>query len=373
MIYFDNAASTPVEPEVTQLVHDLMRDNYGNPSSLHEPGRRSRVVIEEARKTIAELLGVSSSEIVFTSGGTEANNHILWSCFLDLKIQHFITSPLEHPAVLNTLKNISNHFDIKISYVNINSQGHIDIEHLDHILKNSPLTLVSLMHANNEIGNLLPVNQVKKLCDNHKALFHSDTVQTIGKYQMDLHSLGFDFAVASAHKFHGPKGVGFSYINSDKELKSFITGGMQERDLRAGTENIYCIAGMALALEIAMKDIKENQKHISNLKSRLIGKITRELPEIEFYGDEKKEGLYSIINLKLPQTEHSEMLPIKLDIEGIAVSGGSACSSGSNKPSHVISPLDPEEARPSLRVSFSKFNTTKEIDVFVETLKNIYL
>ncbi len=369
MIYFDNAASTPPEPEVVKLVNNLMRDNFGNPSSIHEYGRRARVVIENSRKTIASLLGVSSSEIIFTSGGTEANNHILWSCFLDLKIKHFVTSPLEHPSVLNTLKNISNHFKANISYVKINSRGQTDIDHLGRILKNSPPSVVSLMHANNEIGNLLPLKQVKKICNKHNAIFHSDTVQTIGKYEMDLHSSGFDFAIASAHKFHGPKGVGFAYINSGKKIKPLITGGMQERSLRAGTENVCYIAGMSLALELAMKDIEKKQKHISKLKSRLIEKIKNELPDIKFYGCEDKEGLYTLINLSLPPGESSEMLPVKLDIEGIAVSGGSACSSGSNKPSNVISSLGIKPQRPSLRISFSKYNTADEIDTFFEKLK----
>ncbi len=373
MIYLDNAASTSIEPEVIELMCRLTGENFGNPSSIHEHGRRSKLLIENSRKRIATLLGVSSSEIIFTSGGTEANNLILWSCLLDLKIKHFVTSPLEHPAVLKTLENISKHFDLKISYVNVNSEGHIDIGHLDLLLKNSPPSVVSLMHANNEIGNLLPVKQVKKMCDKHNALFHSDTVQTIGKYQINLHSLGFDFAVASAHKFHGPKGAGFVYTKSGIEIKPFITGGVQERNIRAGTENVYGIAGMALALELAMKDIEKNQKYIAGLKQNLKEKIKQEIPEIEFYGDESKEGLYTIVNLRLPANERSEMLPHKLDIEGICVSGGSACSSGSSKPSHVISSLGLKPERPSLRISFSKYNKQDEVDKLIRALKKIYL
>ena len=228
------------------------------------------------------------------------------------------------------------------------------------------------MHANNEIGNILSVKQVKKICDKYGAIFHSDTVQTIGKYQMDIRSLGFDFAIASAHKFHGPKGVGFAFINSDRELKPLITGGMQERSLRAGTENVCSIAGMSLALELALKNIEKSQVHIQKLKYKLIERINNELPDIKFYGDPRREGLYTLVNLSLPPGEKSDMLAVKLDIEGIAVSGGSACSSGSNKPSHVISSLGIMPERPSLRISFSKLNTEDQVDKFVEILKEFY-
>lgn len=371
MIYFDNAASTPLEPEVAKLISKLISEEYGNPSSIHENGRRSKILIENSRKKIASLLGVSSSEIIFTSGGTEANNHILWNCTLGLKIINYITSRLEHPAVLRTLESISKHFDLSINYVNVDQAGNTDTGHLNDLLANSPRSVVSLMHANNEIGNLLPASQVKKICDKHNAIFHSDTVQTIGKYHMNLRSLGFDYAVASAHKFHGPKGAGFIYAGSGEKINPFITGGMQERNLRAGTENVYGIAGMALALELAMNDIEKNRKYISGLKHRFKKKIQQEFAEIEFYGDNKKEGLYTIVNLRLPTSKSFEMLPVKLDIEGISVSGGSACSSGSNKPSHVISSLGLKPEKPSLRVSFSKFNKPEEIDEFVKTLKKI--
>ncbi len=371
MIYFDNAASTPLEPGVCELIGKLMHEEFGNPSSIHEHGRRSKTLVENSRKKIATLLGVSSSEIIFTSGGTEANNHILWNCTLGLQIRNYITSRLEHPSVLRTLENISKYFDVSINYVDVDARGNIDIQHLDDLLAKSPRSLVSLMHANNEIGNLLPVKQVKKICDNHNSIFHSDTVQTIGKYNIKLRSLGFDYAVASAHKFHGPKGAGFIYAGSGEKINPFITGGMQERSLRAGTENVCAIAGMALALELAVNDVEKNRKYISGLKQRLKEKLQQEFADIEFYGDNEKEGLYTIVNLRLPSNKNFEMLPFRLDIEGIAVSGGSACSSGSTKPSHVISSLGLKPEKQSLRVSFSKFNKPEEIDKFVKVLKKL--
>ncbi len=372
MIYFDNAASAPVEPEVVKLINRLIGENYGNPSSIHELGRRSRVLIENSRKKIARLINVSPSEIIFTSGGTEANNHILWSCFLDLKFKHFVTSYLEHPSVLNTLDNLAKHFGIKISYVNHNSKGHIDTSHLEALLKDSPPAVVSLMHANNEIGNLIPLNQVKDICQKHGAVFFSDTVQTIGKFRIEAESFGFDFATASAHKFHGPKGVGFIYAKSTNKMKSFITGGSQEKNLRGGTENVYGIAGMALALEIAMKEIKKNHSYISGLKFKLIDILSKELPEIEFNGDVKNKSLYTIINLRLPKSDKSEMLLANLDIEGIAVSGGNACSSGSNKASHVLKSVGVKPENPSIRVSLSKYNEVWELEKFTKILKKVY-
>ena len=372
MIYFDNAASTPIEPEVIELINKTMKEYFGNPSSPHEYGRRSKVLIENSRKSIANLVGVSSSEIIFTSGGTEANNHILWSCILDLKRYHFITSPIEHPSVLNTLDNISRHFDIKVTHVAIDSKGHIDTDHLDNILKTSPPSVVCLMHANSEIGNLLPVKKVNKICKNHNAIFFSDTVQSIGKFNINLNDSGFDLAIGSAHKFHGLKSTGFIYLSPDSKLKPLITGGAQENNMRAGTENVYGIAGMSKALEIAMRDVEKNQNHISQLKQKLIEMIKEELPEIEFNGDVNVKGIHTIINLRLPASEKSEMLLANLDIEGFAVTSGSACSSGSNKPSRVITSLGVPPEKPSLRISFSKYNKPGEIEKFVETLKQIY-
>lgn len=371
-IYFDNAASTPIDPVVIKLTKKLMHENFGNPSSIHNYGRHAKVLIENSRKSIANILNVSPSNIIFTSGGTEANNHILWNCVLNLGINNFITSPLEHPSVISTLKNISNYFKIKVNYVDINSKGNIDLKHLDFILKNSPASVVSLMHANNEIGNLLPVKQVKKICKSHKAIFHSDTVQTTGKFEMDLNALGFDFATASAHKFYGPKGTGFIYASSNNQIKSLITGGSQERNIKAGTENIHGIAGMALALEIAAKNFDKNLNHISSLKNRMIKRIKQELPEIGFYGESENKGLYTILNLKLPPNEKSEMLQNNLDIDGIAVSAGNACSSGVSNYSHVISALVEKTKNPSLRISFGKQNRNEEVEKLINTLKKIY-
>ncbi len=367
LIYLDNAASTPIDMEVQAVMIDSF-EVFGNPSSVHVQGRKARVLVEKARRTVAKIMHVPPAEIFFTSGGTEANNAILWGCALDLGFKHFITSPLEHPAVLKPLEFLRQFAGIQVHFVHIDTLGHIDLKHLERLLEEYPGALVSLMHANNETGNLLPVNAVSELCKKLRAVFHSDTVQTIGKYSMDLSQLGFDYAVASAHKFHGPKGVGFMAIRSGKFFKPFITGGGQERNMRAGTENLPAIIGLTKALEIAHRRMAEDREYISSLKSACIGLLRERIPGVSFNGDAAGSSLHTILNVSLPLDMDAEMLLPSLDIAGICVSSGSACASGSNKTSHVLSAMGVDTHRPSVRISFGRQNTLKEVIVLVDVL-----
>ncbi len=371
MIYLDNAATTLVPEEVIRVISESLSRVYGNPSSIHGEGRKARIVIEKARRAIASLLNVQPGEIVFTSGGTEGNNAILWSCFHDLGIKCFITSPLEHPSVINTLAAIKQHGGARVLFVNRLPDGHIDPYHLEQLIVENPESLVCLMHANNEIGNLLPVKTVAALCRKHGALFHSDMVQTIGKFHTDIRALGPDFAVASAHKFHGPKGVGFMFVKSRAGMRPFIAGGAQERSLRAGTENVSGIAGMAAALEWISQDLDESRALITSLKDSLISGIRSGLPEIGFNGDPDRSSLHTIVNLRLPDYLDPDLVLPRLEQYGICASSGSACSSGSHKGSHVLRALDPEEKHPSLRISFSKFNTHQDVDHLLGALKKL--
>ncbi len=368
IIYLDNAASTPVEGAVLDVMAACQRDIFGNPSSLHEEGRKARVAVEQARRGIARLMNVSPSEVFFTCGGTEANNAILWGCARDREHKHFITSRLEHPAVLKPLQVLRQAMDIHVHYVNVDPLGHIDTGHLADLLKRYPGAVVSLMHANNETGNLLPVKAVAALCKEHQAPFHSDTVQTVGKFNIDIDYLGIVYAVASAHKFHGPKGVGFMIVRSGHFFEPFITGGGQERNMRAGTENVCGIVGMAKALELASERMEGDMNHIAALKTECVRLLREQLPDITFNGDAEGASLHTILNLSLPVGTDPEMLLPKLDIAGICVSSGSACASGSSKGSHVLEALGVDPQRPSLRVSFSRFNTMDEIAALVKSL-----
>ncbi len=369
LIYLDNAASTPMSEAVIAAMNDCMRDVYGNPSSVHDQGRRARVLVEQSRRTIAKLLQVSPAEVFFTSGGTEANNAILWGCYHDLQIKHYITSRLEHPAVLQCLEAIRSNYGIHIHFVDITENGHVNTEHLEALLAEFPDALVSLMHANNEIGNLLSVNVVSGLCKKYNALFHSDTVQTVGKFHTNISKSGFDFAVASAHKFHGPKGVGFMYVRSGHFFKAFIRGGGQERNMRAGTENVYGIVGMAKALEEAHENMEKEIKDIKGLKTDCMHLLKQHIPEIKFHGDAEGSSLHTILNVSLPEGVDGEMLLPALDIEGICVSSGSACASGASKGSHVLAAIGADSNRPSMRISFSRYNTEAEIKKLVEVLR----
>lgn len=375
-IYFDNAATTPLHKEVIDAITNSLKNNFGNPSSSHSFGRSSKTVIESCRKKIAQLLNADASEIVFTSCGTEGDNLVLQSAVKSLGVKHIITSKIEHHAVLHTVQELAN-YDVEVSYVNIDNKGVIDLDHLEQlILGSSTKTLVSLMHVNNEIGNVLDLNRVGHLCKQHNALFHSDTVQSIGKFNIDLKKTPVDFIIASAHKFNGPKGVGFLFLRRNTGLKPILFGGEQERGIRPGTEAIHNIVGLTKALEITIDHLEKDKKHISMLKSTFISKLKTAIPEVHFNGNSEIEdtSTYTIVNFRLPISNlQSNMFLFQLDLKGIACSQGSACQSGSSKGSHVLNELlrENELSKPSLRFSFSKFNTIEEIDYAVQVLKEL--
>ncbi|MDO1448322.1 cysteine desulfurase family protein [Rhodocytophaga aerolata] len=373
-VYFDNAATTPLDKEVLDAMIPYMMNQYGNPSSIHSHGREARAAIEKSRKTIAALLNTSPSEIFFTSGGTEADNTAIRSTVETLNITHAITSPIEHHAVLHTLEELHRLGKIQVSFVRLDEKGHVEMNHLEELLKTNPRSLVSLMHANNEVGNLTNIEAIGELCSHYKAVFHSDTVQTMGHYRHDLRKLNINFIVGAAHKFHGPKGVGFLYINNSLKIQPFITGGSQERNMRGGTENVYGIIGLAKALEVAYRDMAEHQQYIQSLKSRMIEKLKTSIEDIYFNGDSAnaEKSLYTVLNVNLPPSELNDMLLFNLDIQKISASGGSACASGTNIGSHVLAALNCPPDRTSVRFSFSKYNTPKEVDYVVETLAEMY-
>jgi cysteine desulfurase len=371
-VYLDNAATTALAPEVVKAMTAVMEGQYGNPSSIHSYGREARTLIENSRKSIAALLGVSPSEIFFTSGGTEANNTAICCSVRDLGITHAITSQIEHHAVLHTLEELARRGEIKLSFVKLNENGQVDLAHLEELLATEEKTLVSLMEANNELGTLLPMKKVGELCEKYKAVFHSDTVQTMGHYAHNLQNLRVDFVTCSAHKFHGPKGIGFLYINSRIRISPFIYGGAQERNMRGGTENIYGIVGLAKAMEIAYAELEKDKAYIEGLKSYMVSLLRESIPGVRFNAGSDTQGLYTVLNVSFPESEFSEMLLFRLDISGIAASGGSACSSGSNVGSHVLKAIHCSPDRPSVRFSFSKYTTREEIDYCVAQLKELY-
>ncbi len=371
-VYLDNAATTPLLPEVIELMNDIMKNQFGNPSSIHEEGRKARAIIEDARKTVARAIGASIGEIFFTSGGTESNNWALKGAVRDLGIKRIISSPTEHHCVLHSLQSIEAHYDVTLIFLHTDQLGHIDYTQLEDLLADSTVpTLVSLMHANNEMGTLHDIERVGQLCHQYGALFHSDTVQTIGHYPLDVQDLYITFLSGSAHKFHGPKGVGFLYINSNHFIKPYIDGGSQERNMRGGTENIYGIAGMAKALELAMDQLDSRRAHIESLRCYFVQKLTDTFGDIQFNGD-WENGLYTVLNVSFPPSDRSDLLLILLDIAGIRASGGSACSSGAETHSHVLQAIQADPARKAVRFSFSHFNTAGEIDYVVEQLKTIF-
>lgn len=374
-IYFDNAATTQIDLKVIEQMKSVMSDNFGNPNSTHSYGRSSRTLIEKARKTIANQFNASTSEIYFTSCGTESDNMVLISAVRDLNVKTIITSKVEHKAVLNVVKYLEETESIDLKYVNVSNDGLIDYNHLQTLLKKcSNKCLVSLMHINNEIGSKLDLNLVGNLCKDNNALFHSDTVQSIGKYEFDLSKLNIDFIVGSAHKFHGPKGIGFVYINKNLKLNPFVIGGNQERGMRAGTESVHNISGMELAFINSYTNIQENNNHISSLKSTFIKKIKKDIPEIKFNGscDDDLLSSFSILNICLPiPKDKAVLLDFNLDMKGIACSRGSACQSGSITGSHVLNSIlsDKDLNKPSLRFSFSKHNNNKEVEKVINVLK----
>ncbi len=373
-VYLDNAATTPMHPEVILEMTKMMQNQFGNPSSIHSYGREVRVAIEDARKRVARLLKVSPAEIFFMSGGTEADNMAIRCSIIDLGIRHAITSKIEHHAVLHTLEDLAHRSIIKLSFVNIDQQGHVDLLHLEQLLKENERSFVSLMHANNEIGTMLPLKETGDLCRKYNALFHSDTVQSMGHFPHDLSKLPVDFITCAAHKFHGPKGVGFLYVNNaNVKIKPLITGGAQERNMRGGTENVYGIIGLAKALELSYQHMDEDAEYISELKNHMIEQLKLNIPGVEFNGDVSDKSLYTVLNVSLPPTEIGEMLLFNLDIAGIAASGGSACTSGSEQGSHVLQGINADTNRPAVRFSFSRFNTKEELNYTVEKLKEMFL
>ena len=376
-IYLDNAATTCVRKEVSDKMASVLRSYYGNPSSTHSFGRSSKSILEKCRKNIASFFNVKPSEIIFTSGGTEADNLVLRSAVLDLKINHIITSKIEHHAVGHTVNYLKDNFNVKISYVRVFPDGKIDYSHLDEILsKNNLKALVTLMHINNEIGTILDLNRVSKICKLHGALFHSDTVQSIGHYPLDLSKINIDFLAASAHKFHGPKGIGFAFIRNGIGIKSIITGGSQERGYRSGTESLHDIVGLNESLKISYERLEVEKAHISEIKSYFINKLNQEIPGVKFNGSSNNliDSTYTLVNVCFPvDIKKSPLFLFQLDLNGIACSKGSACQSGSDSGSHVLNEIltDDDLKKPSIRFSFSCFNTKNEIDSLVKVLKDI--
>ncbi|SDR72802.1 cysteine desulfurase family protein [Gramella sp. MAR_2010_147] len=374
-VYFDSAATTQIREEVVDKMARVLKENYGNPSSTHSFGRSSKSLLEQARKTVAAILNVKASEIVFTSGGTEADNLALNSAVRDLGVQRIITSKIEHHAVLYTVDQLKECFEIEVEFVNLDSRGNIDLSDLETRLKNSDKkTLVSLMHVNNEIGNMLDLKKTAELVKSHNALFHSDTVQSIGHFNMDLSDIPVDFTAVSAHKFHGPKGVGFAFVRRNSGLKPLIFGGEQERGHRAGTEGVHNIVGLEESLKLAYENLEAEKEYTISLKKHFIESLKREIPGVKFNGECEnfEKSTYTLINICLPvSAEKALMLLFQLDLKGIACSKGSACQSGSDKGSHVLNAFCSEEdlEKPSLRFSFSKYNTKEEIDYVVKTLK----
>lgn len=374
-VYLDNAATTRVRPNVIDKMQDILANQYGNPSSTHAFGRPAKTAIEKARKSIAKVLNAHPSEIIFTSGGTEADNMILRSAVRDLGVKTILTSRIEHHAVLHTVEELAKDYDLQIAYVNLDAGGTPDLSHLENLLKaDSSKKLVSLMHINNEIGNMIDLNEICELCKKYDALFHSDTVQSIGHYAWDVQKTPVDFMTAAAHKFHGPKGVGFAYIRKNSGLNPLIFGGAQERGLRAGTEPLHNIVGLEAAFLEAYDHLEEEQKYVGELKMYFVQQIQKAIPEAKFngYSADPDRSTYTMTNVCLPFSEEQAlMLLFHLDLKGIACSKGSACQSGSNQGSHVLTEILSEEdlKRPSLRFSFSIYNTKEEVDYVVGVLK----
>ena len=370
-IYLDNAATTSLDKEVLEAMLPYMTTHFGNPSSIYSYGRETRLAVENARKSVARLLGAHPGEIFFTSGGTEANNTAILAAIRDQGCRHIITSPIEHHAVLHTVSHYACG-DVTHSFVRLLPDGHIDLKNLEEQLEHAgKKCLVSLMHANNEIGNLLSINAVSTLCKKYNALFHSDCVQTVGHYPMDLSRIQVDFISAAGHKFHGPKGVGILYVNRELQIKPMIHGGGQERNMRAGTENIYGIVGFAKALQLAMDHYEKDSAYIKSLKTYMAEQLQKEIPSVTFNGDYNGSSLYTVLNASFPLSEKSEMLLFNLDINNICVSGGSACSSGANQGSHVINEVSGDPNKVAIRFSFSKHNTKEEIDIVIGKLKEL--
>ncbi len=368
-VYFDNAATTPINQEVVKIMTDMMMNNYGNPSSIHGLGREVKTMVEDARRTVAKLMGCAPGEIFFTSGGTEADNMAIRNAVANLGVKNIITSPIEHHAVLHTAEELHKQGKVQMHLVKLTPNGHIDVADLERLLQENPTALVSLMHSNNELGNMIDLEEIGNLCKNYNALFHCDTVQTVGHQPIDLSKLNVHFIAGAAHKFHGPKGVGFIYINHAVKLHPFITGGSQERNMRGGTENVYGIVGLAKALEISLSNLAQDAAYVQELKTYFINQLTAHIPGVKFNGDAEGRSAYTVLNVSFPPSPIGEMLLFKLDIDGICASGGSACSSGSDVGSHVLQAIGVSKDRAAVRFSFCAKNTKAEIDYVIQQLK----
>ena len=371
-IYFDNAATTSLDPAVLEAMMPYLTEKFGNPSSIYSYGRETRMAIEQARKSVAKNLGAKPSEIFFTSGGTESSNTILHAAIQDLGCKHIISSPIEHHATLHTVEHLAKLHNIKLSWVNILHNGHIDIDHLEQLLNaHQEKTIVSIMHANNEIGNMIDLYEVGALCKKNDAYFHSDTVQTVGHFSFNLKETPVDFITGAGHKFHGPKGVGILYINENIKINPLVHGGAQERNMRAGTENLYGIVGFAKALELASASYEKDSAYMQSLKQYMHDQLVQNIPGVSFNGDPFGNSLYTLLSTNFPKTDKTDMLLFNLDIHHVCASGGSACSSGAQQGSHVIQALKKEGEFATVRFSFSKNNTRQEIDQVVKILTTL--
>ncbi|MFP5041807.1 cysteine desulfurase family protein [Parasediminibacterium sp. JCM 36343] len=371
-IYLDNAATTPLDTEVLAAMMPYLTTHFGNPSSIYSYGRESRLAIENARKTVAKLLNAHPAEIFFTSGGTESSNMAITAAVRDLGCKHIISSPIEHHATLHCVEQMQNSGQATVSYVKLLPNGHVNMDYLAALLAASTeKCLVTLMHANNEIGNLLDMERVGELCKQYNAIFHCDTVQTVGHYPFNLKKTPVHFITGAGHKFHGPKGVGILYINENVKIKPFVHGGTQERNMRAGTENVYGIVGFAKALEIATTNYEADSAYIKSLKLYMMAALGKNINGVSFNGDVLGNSLYTVLSVNLPKTDKSEMILFNLDIHNICASGGSACTSGASQGSHVIDAVNPNPDYVTVRFSFSKHNTKQEIDTVVMALKDM--
>jgi cysteine desulfurase len=371
-IYFDNAATTPLDPQVLDTIMPYLTTHFGNPSSIYSYGRETRLAIENARKSVAKILNAHPAEIFFTSGGTESSNTAINAAVKDLGCKHIITSPIEHHATLHTVEYLHSNGEVTLSYVKLLPNGHVDINDLEKLLAQSEKKcLVTLLHANNEIGNVLDMHTVGELCKKYSAIFHCDTVQTVGHFPFDLRNTYVHFITGAGHKFHGPKGVGILYINESIKIEPYIHGGGQERNMRAGTENVYGIVGFAKALELATANHEQDKKHINELRLYMMEQLKEKIGCVSVNGDPLGRSLYTVLNVSFPKTEKSEMILFSLDINNICASGGSACTSGANAGSHVIQAIDDDPDKIAVRFSFSKYNTKDEVDIVVEKLKEL--
>jgi cysteine desulfurase len=371
-IYFDNAATTPLDPLVLEAMMPYLTERFGNPSSIYSYGRECRMAIENARKSVARILNAHPAEIFFTSGGTESSNTAIGAALNDLDCGHIISSPLEHHATLHSIEYRAKRNNVGISYVRLLPDGHIDLDDLARLLYEiKDKCLVTLMHANNEIGNILDIHAAGELCLKFGAVFHSDTVQTLGHFPFDLRKTPVHFITGAGHKFHGPKGVGILFVNENIRIRPFIHGGSQERNMRAGTENVYGIVGFAKALELATLNYPEERAYLEDLKRYMMEKLKKEVKTVSFNGDPSGRSLYTLLSVSFPRTERTEMILFNLDINNICASGGSACTSGVEQNSHVIRAIDNDPGRVTVRFSFSKYNTRDEVDRVTEKLKEL--